>query len=73
MLFGALITVSSINKINDDLIGDVHLVINIINNTKYTRNRLDLTLKIKLSLKESICGFSLTAHKNLHIVYIPLY
>lgn len=58
---GETIVIENIgNKINDDLIGDVQLIIKLINNTKYIRDGLDLTLKIKLSLKEAICGFSLT-------------
>jgi DnaJ-class molecular chaperone len=33
-------------------------MIKVINNTKYTRSGMDLVLKIKLSLKEALCGLS---------------
>jgi DnaJ-class molecular chaperone len=39
-------------------------MIKVINNTKYTRSGMDLVLKIKLSLKEALCGFSLEKHIN---------
>jgi DnaJ-class molecular chaperone len=48
------------NKINAENIGDLQLTIKIVNTTKYIRTGLDLTLKIQLSLKEALCGFSLT-------------
>jgi DnaJ-class molecular chaperone len=38
-------------------------MIKVINNTKYTRSGMDLVLKIKLSLKEALCGF-LSQHIN---------
>jgi DnaJ family protein B protein 4 len=58
---GESISIENIgNKIADNNIGDVIFMIKVINNTKYTRSGMDLVLKIKLSLKEALCGFSLS-------------
>jgi DnaJ family protein B protein 4 len=45
------------NKINDTS-GEVRICIRIINNTVFLRNGLDLIYKKKITLKESLCGFS---------------
>lgn len=46
------------NVVNDNLKGDVKIVIHIENNSKFRRHGLDLIYTHKLSLKESLCGFS---------------
>jgi len=46
------------NVVNDNLKGDVKIVIQIENNSKFRRHGLDLIYTHKLSLKESLCGFS---------------
>jgi hypothetical protein len=33
------------------------LIIRLINNTKYIRDGLDLILKIKIIIKDALCGF----------------
>jgi DnaJ-class molecular chaperone len=45
------------NIINENLKGDVHLKIKIINRTPFKRQGLDLIFQKKLSLKEALCGF----------------
>jgi len=47
------------NKINEELKGDLHINVKIINNTIFRRQGLDLFLQKKLSLKEALCGFIL--------------
>lgn len=44
--------------INDNLKGDIKIHVKITNNTDFKRNGLDLIYLKKLSLKESLCGFS---------------
>lgn len=44
--------------VNGEIFGEVKISINIINNTEFKRNGLDLTYHKKISLKESLCGFS---------------
>ena len=45
--------------VEDSIRGDVKVVFNVINNTIFTRNGLDLHIKKNISLKESLCGFNL--------------
>ena len=44
--------------VNGDIRGEVKISINVINNTEFKRNGLDLTYHKKISLKEALCGFS---------------
>ena len=44
--------------VNEMVKGDVKVVIQIENNTQFIRHGLDLIYKKKISLKESLCGFS---------------
>lgn len=46
------------NVINDDIKGDVKVVIKIENNTNFTRSGLDLVLPKSISIKEALCGFT---------------
>jgi DnaJ-class molecular chaperone len=46
------------NVVNENLKGDVHLKVNILNDTPFSRNGLDLYFSKKLTLKESLCGFA---------------
>ena len=46
------------NSVNDNLKGDVKIVIQIENNSKFRRHGLDLIYNHKLSLKEALCGFT---------------
>jgi DnaJ-class molecular chaperone len=46
------------NSINDDLKGDVKIVIKIENNTNFMRSGLDLVLPKSISIKEALCGFT---------------
>jgi len=46
------------NAINDDLKGDVKVVIKIENNTSFMRSGLDLILPKSISIKEALCGFT---------------
>lgn len=43
---------------NEHIKGDIKVTINIINNTGFQRNGLDLIYEKKISLKEALCGFS---------------
>jgi DnaJ-class molecular chaperone len=43
--------------INNSCKGDIKIFIQIINNTEFERNGLDLIIHKKISLKESLCGF----------------
>jgi DnaJ-class molecular chaperone len=45
------------NVINEDAKGDLVLTVNINNSTEFVRNKDDLHLKKKLTLKEALCGF----------------
>jgi DnaJ family protein B protein 4 len=47
------------NVINDELKGDLHIKIKIMNNTIFKRQGLDLFLQKELSLKEALCGFTM--------------
>jgi len=42
----------------NDVAGDVKLVVKVVNETCFIRNGLDLVFRKSLSLKESLCGFS---------------
>ena len=46
------------NVLSDECKGDVKVVFNVENNSKFTRKGLDLIYKKELSLKEALCGFS---------------
>jgi hypothetical protein len=46
------------NVLNDNIKGDIKVMIKIINNTEYKRSGLDLILQKEISLKDSLCGFS---------------
>ena len=46
------------NRISNTNKGDIEIKINIINNTAFERNGIDLILKKSITLKESFCGFS---------------
>jgi DnaJ family protein B protein 4 len=46
------------NSLNDNFKGDVKLIIQIENNSIFKRHGLDLIYTHKLSLKDSLCGFS---------------
>jgi DnaJ family protein B protein 4 len=46
------------NKINDNIIGDVKILIKITPNNLFKRQGLDLILQKKIKLKEALCGFS---------------
>jgi DnaJ-class molecular chaperone len=46
------------NVVNEQLKGDVKIIINIENNTEFKRNGLDLIYEKNITLKESLCGFS---------------
>ena len=45
------------NKLNSSTKGDIEIKINIINNTAFERNGIDLIFKKSITLKESLCGF----------------
>ena len=46
------------NAINDDLRGDVKVVIKVENNTGFQRAGLDLIMSKSISIKEALCGFT---------------
>lgn len=46
------------NVLNDQIKGDVKIIINIKNDTNFIRKGLDLYFKKQISLKEALCGFS---------------
>lgn len=46
------------NVLNEQLKGDVKLIIKIENNTEFKRNGLDLILNKTITVKEALCGFS---------------
>lgn len=46
------------NFVNDTIKGDVKIIVNIVNNTNFTRDGLDLIYQKNITLKESLCGFS---------------
>jgi DnaJ family protein B protein 4 len=46
------------NIINDQLKGDIKLVVKIENNTEFKRNGLDIILHKTISVKDALCGFS---------------
>lgn len=46
------------NVLSNELKGDVHIMIKIVNNTDLKREGLNLFFFKKLTLKESLCGFS---------------
>ena len=53
------------NIINEDAKGDVKIIINVLNTTDYVRNKLDLRITKKITLKEALCGVSFTiTHLN---------
>jgi DnaJ-class molecular chaperone len=44
--------------LNENVKGDIKIVIGVDNNTEFKRSGLDIVYKKKISLKESLCGFS---------------
>lgn len=46
------------NVVNENLKGDVHLKVNILNDTPFVRKGLDLYFSKSLTLKDALCGFS---------------
>ena len=46
------------NAINDELRGDVKVVIKVENNTVFQRSGLDLIMSKTISIKEALCGFT---------------
>lgn len=46
------------NVINEQIKGDIKIIIKIKNDTEFIRKGLDLHYKRKISLKEALCGFS---------------
>lgn len=46
------------NSINDELKGDVKVVIKVDNNTDFQRSGLDLIMSKTISIKEALCGFT---------------
>tara|TARA_X000000950_G_scaffold68766_1_gene85109 strand:+ start:19790 stop:20773 length:984 start_codon:yes stop_codon:yes gene_type:complete len=46
------------NKISENQIGDVKIIVNIDEEDDYSRDGLDLIYKKKITLKEALCGFS---------------
>ena len=48
------------NKLSNLNKGDIEVRINIINDTEFERNGIDLIYKKTISLKESLCGFNFT-------------
>lgn len=48
------------NKLSNSNKGDIEVRINIINDTEFERNGIDLIYKKTISLKESLCGFNFT-------------
>jgi DnaJ-class molecular chaperone len=46
------------NAINDDIRGDVKVVIKVENNTSFQRAGLDLIMSKTISIKEALCGFT---------------
>jgi DnaJ-class molecular chaperone len=46
------------NAINDDLKGDVKVVVKVENTTAFQRSGLDLVLSKSISIKEALCGFT---------------
>ena len=46
------------HNINDEVHGDIKIVIVIENNTPFQREGMDLTYKKSITLKEALCGFS---------------
>ena len=46
------------NILNETCKGDVKVFVEIVNNTQFVRNGLDLIMDKNISLKEALCGFS---------------
>jgi DnaJ-class molecular chaperone len=46
------------NIMHENSIGDLKLIVEVINDTEYTRNGLDLHLHKVISLKDALCGFT---------------
>jgi DnaJ-class molecular chaperone len=47
------------NIINEQIKGDIKVIVNIKNDTEFIRKGLDLCYKRKISLKEALCGFTI--------------
>lgn len=52
------IVIQNIGNRNNDIKGDVKIVINIKNNTQFKRSNLDLIYDKTISLKDALCGFT---------------
>jgi|LakMenE18May11ns_1017448.scaffolds.fasta_scaffold9952437_7 DnaJ-class molecular chaperone len=50
------------HSINDSIRGDVRIIIQLINNTPFIRNGLDLIYRKNITLKEALLGFSFDLH-----------
>ena len=46
------------NALSDEIQGDVKVGVQVINNSEFIRQGLDLIIKKTVSLKDSLCGFS---------------
>ena len=46
------------NELNESLKGDIKIFIKVQNDSKFKRVGLDILLEKKITLKESLCGFS---------------
>lgn len=44
--------------LNENVKGDIKIIVNVENNTEFKRAGLDIIYKKKITLKESLCGFS---------------
>lgn len=47
------------NVVNQTIRGDIKIVIQIVNNSIFKRNGLDIIYKHEISLKDALCGFSI--------------
>lgn len=58
------------NVIDDDIKGDIKMIVSVVNNTPFVRMGLDLIFKKSISLKEALCGFSFEMkHLNNKILF----
>lgn len=53
-----IITIEDKGNVHNEIFGDVKIIINIKNFTKFERRGLDLIYNKEISLKEALCGFS---------------
>ena len=50
------------NEVDDYTIGDIKIIISILENSLFEKNGLDLIFKKTITLKESLCGFTFDIH-----------